>query len=102
MAIKRFPQASLRDDGVHSVGIHLSLTRVRSYWDEEEANDLWVKYIDDAKSKLRDGEEPQMCIWINCKNNGDYHTKDEIKDLDYSDCEYINGRVYRVIKTMIA
>ena len=69
---------------------------------EEEANDLWVKYINDAKSKLRDGEEPQMCIWINCKKNGDYHTKDEIKDLDYSDCEYINGRVYRVIKTMIA
>jgi hypothetical protein len=41
----------------------------------KQAEELWHKYEDDFRRKLADEYyEPEIGIWINCKNNTDYHT----------------------------
>lgn len=40
----------------------------------EEANALWDKYVDQYKEHLEHNDDPEMAIWINMKNDTDYHT----------------------------
>ena len=39
-----------------------------------EAKDLWQKYKSDFIERHNRGEDPEMCIWIDCKNSTDYHS----------------------------
>lgn len=64
-----------------------------------EADSLWEKYQDDIKRKWNDFESPQMVIWGDCDTETDYHTAK--KELDYSDCELVNGAFYRVTRERI-
>lgn len=41
----------------------------------EQAEDLWRKYANDFRRNLESEYiDPEMVIWINCKDNTDYHT----------------------------
>lgn len=66
---------------------------------EKEAQELWGKYQDDIKENWDVVSSPQMCIWIDCKNNTDYHTIG--KEIDFRDCELDRGRFYKTTKTLI-
>ena len=69
----------------------------------EKAEKLWNKYYDDCIKKYENGHEPQMCIWINCKTNTNYHTLDKNKSIDYRDDLIIeNGKFYIKVKRKIA
>lgn len=59
----------------------------------EDANALFDKNIDDYKERLLNGEEPEMCIWINCKNNSDYH--ETSKHWHSDDIKVIDGEIYQ-------
>lgn len=60
-----------------------------------EADKLWLKYKDDFVMQLkREDTEPEMGIWINCKDNTDYHTC--IAHLD-SDTKWDGRRFYREV-----
>lgn len=79
-------------------------TRQKVYEDTElitydEAKELWNKWLPDLKERWDEFESPEMCIWINCESNTDYHTVG--KDIDYRDCELKNGRFYKIIKELI-
>ena len=58
-----------------------------------EAEELWDKYIEDIKNRWNEYDSPNMCIWINCKTDTDYHTVG--KEIDFRDCELENGRFYK-------
>lgn len=63
----------------------------------EESQKLWDKYYPDCLRKLKEGEKPQMCLWIDCKDNTNYHTVE--KEIDYrDDYEIIKGEYYKVEK----
>lgn len=58
----------------------------------EEADALWLKYRDDFIRNLKDEwAQPEMGIWINCKDNTDYHTS--VLHLD-NDTKYDGRRFY--------
>ncbi len=38
----------------------------------DDAKSLWDKYLDDYKDRLKNGEDPEMAIWINMKSDDDY------------------------------
>lgn len=61
-----------------------------------EAEELWNKHLDDVKENWDEFSSPEMCIWTNCSSNIDYNTQE--KDIDFRDCELINGRFWRVKK----
>jgi len=67
----------------------------------KEADELYEKYLPDIKSRWGESEAPEMGIWINCKNNIDYHTT--IKHICYHDgeCKLEDGTFFRVTKTII-
>lgn len=65
----------------------------------EQAEDLWSKYYKDIIDEWDILASPQMCIWIDCKSNTDYHTVG--KEIDFRDCELKNGRFYKVEKKLI-
>lgn len=67
---------------------------------ESEAEEMWGKYLEDIKTKWDAHNAPQMCIWIDCRTNSDYHTVG--KEIDYQDCELIDGAFYRVRKELIS
>ena len=58
----------------------------------DEAVALWVKYIDDFKLKLNNGDNPEMAIWINMKHDSDYHTT--FKHLHADSCIVKDGYLY--------
>jgi len=66
---------------------------------EEEANELWNKYFDDAKEKLRDGHEIHMVIWGNAESDTDYDILE--KEIDYRDCVVEKNIVVRIKKEVI-
>ena len=39
-----------------------------------DAEELWQKYIPQFKEHVEEGRNPEMAIWIDMKNNSDYHT----------------------------
>ena len=65
----------------------------------KEADDLWDKYYKDIQDNWDVLSSPQMCIWINCDSNIDYHTVG--KEIDYRDCELERGRFYKVERKLI-
>ena len=61
----------------------------------KEADELWNKYYSDCIKKLENGNEPQMCIWIDCKNDTNYHATAFNKSIDYRDNLVVeNGKIY--------
>lgn len=40
----------------------------------DEAKELWAKYLPDFIRQLELGNNPEMALWINMKDNTDYHT----------------------------
>ena len=67
---------------------------------KEEAYKLWDKYYSEVVRKLQGGEEPQMAIWIKCKNETDYSEKE--KEIDYyGESEVKDGIVYKKELTKI-
>lgn len=67
---------------------------------KDDAYELWNKYLPEVLEGLRNGEEIQVCIWSGCDDNTDYHTAE--KEIDYRDCVYENGCVYKVTKERLA
>jgi len=65
----------------------------------KEAEELWDKFLPDIKNNWNSFDSPQMCIWIDCDSNTDYHTIG--KEIDFRDCELENGNFYKVIKEKI-
>lgn len=79
-------------------------TRFAIYEDTElitrvEAEELWSRWIEHVKDNWDEDSSPEMCIWINCETNTDYHTKG--KDIDFIDCELRGGRFYRTKRKVI-
>ena len=64
-----------------------------------EAEELWDKYYKEVQKNWDSFDSPQVCIWIDCKSNTDYHTVG--KEIDFRDCELENGRFYKVEKKLI-
>lgn len=62
----------------------------------KEADELWNKYLEDIKENWDALLSPQMCIWIDCESNTDYHTVG--KEIDYRDCELENGKFYKKVE----
>lgn len=67
---------------------------------KDKAYELWDHYYPDAKNLLRQGAEVQICLWMDCTSNTDYGKVD--KEIDYRDCEYDNGSIYKITKTLIS
>lgn len=65
----------------------------------EEAEELWKKYQKELRENWDELSNPQMCIWINCDSETDYHTVG--KEIDFRDCEFSNGKFYKVTRTEI-
>ena len=65
----------------------------------KESDELWNKYYKEIQGCWDEFSSPQMCIWINCDSNTDYHTVG--KEVDYRDCELEDGHFYRVEKKLI-
>lgn len=65
----------------------------------EEADALWEKYIGQVKEEWDELSSPEMCIWIDCESNTDFHTRG--RDVDFRNCELENGNFYRVTKVKI-
>jgi hypothetical protein len=61
----------------------------------EYADALWEKYQGHIKDNWH--RKPQMCIWVDCASETDYHTAE--RDIDWNDCELSGGNFYRVTKT---
>lgn len=61
----------------------------------EEAIELWNKNKDDFIKRLRNEEEPEMCIWINCKDESWY--SESIMHVD-QDSHVINGDIYSLVR----
>lgn len=38
-----------------------------------EAKALWNKYLPDFIKRLKEGSNPEMALWIDCKTETDYH-----------------------------
>jgi len=64
-----------------------------------ETEELWDKYYKEVQKNWDSFDSPQVCIWIDCKSNTDYHTVG--KEIDFRDCELENGRFYKVEKKLI-
>jgi hypothetical protein len=47
-----------------------------------EAIQLWNKNLLKANKEIEDGARVDMVIWVGCKNNTDYHTRDEQYNYD--------------------
>jgi hypothetical protein len=63
------------------------------------AKKLWEKHLPDFIAKLLDDSyEPEMGIWINCKNDTDYHTCKPHAD---NNTKTRNGRLYEITETEI-
>ena len=39
----------------------------------DEAKELWEKYLPDFIKNLRDENNPEMAIWVDMKEEGNYH-----------------------------
>lgn len=65
----------------------------------KEAEELWSKYYKEIQNDWDVLSSPQMCLWIDCKTNTDYHTVG--KEVDFRDCELQNGRFYKVETKLI-
>jgi hypothetical protein len=44
---------------------------------KEEADALWGEYLPKFKSHLKEGLEPEMAIWTDMKEPGDYRVSDK-------------------------
>jgi len=92
------------DNGIHIPGM-CSLYSTKIVEDtglitEQEANDLWDKYLPEVIAGLKDDKRPQMCIWEDCSNTTDYNKV--LKEIDYrDDLEIKNGEVYKKELTKI-
>jgi len=65
----------------------------------EEADKLMAENIEDLKDNWDELSSPQMCIWVGCDKNTDYHTM--AVDIDFRDCILEDGHFYRVKKEKI-
>ena len=62
---------------------------------KDEAEGLFCKNKEDFKQRLINGESPEMCIWINCKDESSYgetsiHWDDSIRVID--------GNMYQLVR----
>ena len=39
-----------------------------------DAEEMWQNHIDQFKLHVAEGRDPEMVIWIDMKNDSDYHT----------------------------
>lgn len=62
----------------------------------KEADKLWDKYLMDFMKQLENGREPEMVIWINCKNCTDY--REDIKHIHADNTMVESGHLYKVEK----
>lgn len=79
-------------------------TRQKIYEDtdlitRDEADELWDKYKSSIRSNWDEFSSPQMCIWIKCKDNTDYHTVG--REIDFRDCELENDEFYKIKKEKV-
>ena len=62
---------------------------------EEEANDLWESYIPVFIKHLENGDEPEMVIWTEMRNELDYgKTK---KHINHEDTTLVDGVLYQLV-----
>ena len=61
---------------------------------KSEAIELFNKNKEDFKKRLDLGEEPEMALWVNCKDNSSYG--DTLQYWD-SDLKLIDGRLYKPV-----
>lgn len=59
----------------------------------DDANLLFAKNRDDFSERLVNGENPEMCVWINCKNNQDYNESSSRWVAD--DMKVIDGELWQ-------
>jgi len=65
----------------------------------KQAEALWDKWFPKVRDQLKDGAEIEMCIWINCKDNYDYHTF--VGHINHN-CEVDDmGRVWQVKRRLM-
>lgn len=57
-----------------------------------EAQCLFNKNTKDFKERLSNGEEPEMCIWINCKTDADHN--ETLKHWHHEDMKVFNGELW--------
>lgn len=65
----------------------------------QEAKELWEKYLPHIIDRWNDIESPQMCIWIDCKNNTNYHNAKY--EIYFWDCELEDWKFYKIKKEEI-
>lgn len=65
----------------------------------KEADRLWHEYRDDFIKRLNsEWSRPEMEIWINCKDNTDYHTSTMHLD---EDTKYDGRRFFKEVKQYV-
>ena len=62
---------------------------------KEEAIDLFEKNVADYKERFENDEDPEMCIWVDCKSNSDY--KETIKHWSAHCIVLIDGLLYEQV-----
>lgn len=77
----------------HDEGVGVIIEEDTGIITKDEAVALWKKYYPKVARQLREGLQPQMAIWQNCKNETDY--EDDLVWVDYRDCEEVNGHIYK-------
>lgn len=62
---------------------------------KERAQELWDSHLPQFVKDVEEGREPEMAIWVNMKDSGDYHTAE--KNLNGADCIIRDGKIYAQI-----
>jgi len=62
---------------------------------QEDALSLFNKNKDDFIKRMDDDEEPQMCVWTNCKAAGNYG--DTLNNWYADDFKVIDGELYQKV-----
>lgn len=91
-------QVCLRKRGLFSEWGDVDIVENTDLITRKKADELWDKWYPKVLEQLSQGAEVEMGIWINCKDNTDYHTF--IGHID-SSCEVEHGRIYQIKKTQV-
>lgn len=65
----------------------------------EEAKELWNKYLPDFKERMANGERPELCIWTDMEQAGEY--RHDTYHIHADDLELVDGKLYEIKKKQI-
>lgn len=91
-------QVCLRKPGLFSDWGDIDIVEDTDLITYKKAVELYVEWRPKLIAQLKQGADVEMGIWINCKDNSDYHTF--TGHIDYS-CEVDGDRVYRIKRELI-